>query len=104
MTDFSVMLENLPADSYFNGDENVMRVRLWHQIENILMNEGLENDPSITSFDTSVFQLVDITFARSTTAEASALAKYQKKKREIALEKHRKERLKDGQEAKKEKA
>ena len=63
----------------------------WNDISNF--REGLENNPSITSFDSSVFQLVDITFARSTTAEASALAEYQKKKREIALEKHKKERL-----------
>lgn len=36
MTDFTVMLENLPPDKFFNGDEDVMRMYLWQHCETIL--------------------------------------------------------------------
>lgn len=36
MSDFTVMLKNLPTDSFFGGDENILRVRLWDKLEKIL--------------------------------------------------------------------
>lgn len=36
MNDFTIMLENLPADRFFNGDEDVMRMYLWDHCETIL--------------------------------------------------------------------
>lgn len=38
MIDFSMMLANLPDDEYFYGDEDILRIRLWCQMEDILKN------------------------------------------------------------------
>lgn len=98
MTDFTIMLENLPADAFFHGDENIMRARLWNQIENILQNEAIEQNPNMQHvFESTKFEVSDITFARSTTSEASALDKYQKKKKELVRARHRRDLLRDDQ-------
>ena len=36
ITKFSYMLSNLPADEFFNNDDNILRMRLWLQMEKIL--------------------------------------------------------------------
>ena len=45
MNDFTVMLQNLPPDRYFNGKEEIFKVRLWNKCEKILEYEASLEGP-----------------------------------------------------------
>lgn len=89
MIDFTMMLGNLPDDEYFYGDEDILRIRLWCQAEDILKNMAIREGYFFGDFSGTQFQISDITFARSTMTEANILEKYVKKKKEIVFEQRR---------------
>jgi hypothetical protein len=43
MNDFCIRLENLPDFDYYNGDENVLKMKLWCQIHEIIKMQVLED-------------------------------------------------------------
>ena len=65
MDDFTVMIKNLPKDSYFNHDENILKVRLWDLIQNRLNDEAKEKGMELSEELT----IADISFASSKTFE-----------------------------------
>ena len=90
MDDFTVMLDNLPDDKFFNGDEDVLRLYLWNHCETIMQEQAMRHGAVYQhQLDSTLFQISDIQFARNTSNETAILDKYVKKKKEIVLEEHR---------------
>jgi hypothetical protein len=46
MSDFTIMLENLPNDKFFNGDEDAMRMFLWNHCETLLQEQAAREGPT----------------------------------------------------------
>ena len=78
--DFTVTLTNLPYDDFFNGNDDLLRVRLWNQIEALLRDQAKKEDPELDEavYDKeNRFLISDITFARKFNAQAEFLHSYQ---------------------------
>ena len=39
MNDFCVRIENLPEFAYYQGDETVLKLKLWGHINNVVKNQ-----------------------------------------------------------------
>jgi len=77
ITKFSYMLSNLPADEFFNNDDNIFRMRLWLQFEKILTEQGEREYPELRQdFQDNKYQLSDIQFAKNNFKEGPIIASY----------------------------
>ena len=40
ISDFTLRLGNLPDKEYYGGSQGIMRIKLWHLLQNVLNNEA----------------------------------------------------------------
>ena len=90
MNDFCIRLENLPDFDYYNGDENVLKMKLWCHIHEIIKMQVLEDQKDTEEdqsfdFDDLKYRIADITFGKDNVEEAEILVQLNKIKEQIFL-------------------
>ena len=74
--DFTVRLENLPDFEYYNGDEIILKMKLWVQILDILKSKLKMNaiyDRRVNINDPR-YQIADINFGKESIKELELLS------------------------------
>lgn len=92
MTDFCFQFTNMPPNKYFDGNESVLRFKLWNHINKVIVDQI--NYEVMNGYEERVQDLqnlhgdyiADITFAKSDSGESNILyniIKLNKKKRDL---------------------
>ena len=90
MRDFTVRVTNLPPDHEFAGKEQILQAQLWNHIEISLqraieLNQrrlGSRADTGTNIKKEQLWEIVDITFTKSSMEEAELLEQLDEKDRE----------------------
>ena len=64
MDDFTVEFNNIPKDSFYGGNEQVLRAILWHKLDKVIGDQHFENTMTEIG-DDSKFDIAEISFARN---------------------------------------
>lgn len=75
MNDFCIRLTNLPGKDYYKGDENILKIKLWCQITDIIRRQVLKNIDKEQKIDflDKKYQIFDITFGKNNVNKADLL-------------------------------
>ena len=88
MIDFGLQFKNLPYDEYFDGDPDIMKAKLWAQLEEVMRDHmGIDEGSAMDTYD---FKIVDINFANRDVKHMDTCHSIYEIKKKITLEKRRK--------------
>ena len=82
MSDFCLRFENLPYDGYYEGDEQIMKARMWTHL-NALMKEEAEEKGLTYDPDDAKYQILDINFAYTNMKDIKCLFEMNKIRKKI---------------------